>query len=112
MLKEKLYWLQWALHNHFGDEVGTEDLQEMEMLLRTFLEFEIWKVKLKATQDEGGIFFKVANMKFETWPYTTTSDLTLLKYEECSHLICELQIQEHLIHKAMLLLYSLLNLEA
>lgn len=75
-----------------------------------FLELKIWKVKLKAIQTEEGTFLKVFKMKFKTWAYITASDLTLLK-QECSHLICELQMQEHLIHKDMLL-YSLLNLEA
>lgn len=54
------------------------------------------------------MFFKVCKMKFKIWVYTKTSDPILLK-EECSYLIYELQMQEHLIHKAMLLLYSLLN---
>lgn len=76
-----------------------------------FLELKVWKVKLKAIQTEGGTFLTVSKMKFKTWAYTTASDPTLLK-QDCSHLICELQMQEHLIHKAMLLLYSLLNLEA
>lgn len=36
MLKEELCSLQLALDHHYDDEVSTEDLQEMEMLLCIF----------------------------------------------------------------------------
>lgn len=43
-----------------------------------FLEFKVWKGKLKAIQAEGGIFFKVSKMKFKTWAYKIASDYPIL----------------------------------
>lgn len=44
-----------------------------------FLEFKVWKAKLKAIQTEGGMFFKDCIMKFKMQVYTKASDPILLK---------------------------------